>query len=163
GPYPLFWSWQRAETNTGVTIHQMDAGLDTGPIWCQQKIPLPTGATIHTAEQTLGHAAAHLIHNLLPQLPASQPTPQPANAPPPDPPPNPADFRLYPHWSAQHAFNFMRGTAHWGYPYPLTIAHTNLTLTHAVSFDPHHQLPIPVQYTPHGLAVQFSPGTLFAQ
>ena len=37
GMHPNFWSWME-RTPSGVTIHEIDAGLDTGPIIYQKKI-----------------------------------------------------------------------------------------------------------------------------
>ena len=35
GPEPVFWTLRRGERMTGVTVHRMDAGFDTGPIVAQ--------------------------------------------------------------------------------------------------------------------------------
>src|SRR5690242_6006108 len=37
GPDPLFWTLQRGDPSTGVTVHVMDAGFDTGPILAQER------------------------------------------------------------------------------------------------------------------------------
>jgi len=44
GADPIFWAIVNNETETGVTIHWMDAGLDTGPILCQRVVTIPPGA-----------------------------------------------------------------------------------------------------------------------
>ncbi len=43
GPDPLFWVFRNGEAESGVTVHQVDEGLDTGPILKQERIPVPTG------------------------------------------------------------------------------------------------------------------------
>jgi methionyl-tRNA formyltransferase len=43
GPDPLFWIYKHGERQTGVTIHRVDSGLDTGPILAQQSINIPVG------------------------------------------------------------------------------------------------------------------------
>src|SRR6202140_2019891 len=43
GPDPLFWTFYEGHRETGVTIHRMDEGLDTGPIVAQEKIIVPDG------------------------------------------------------------------------------------------------------------------------
>lgn len=39
GAHPLFWASFEG-TPVGVTIHEIDAGVDTGPIICQQLVPI---------------------------------------------------------------------------------------------------------------------------
>src|SRR3712207_3286729 len=43
GPEPVFWTLRRGEPVTGVTVHRMDEGFDTGPIVAQAEIPVPEG------------------------------------------------------------------------------------------------------------------------
>jgi methionyl-tRNA formyltransferase len=38
GPDPLFWTYHEGEQETGVTVHLMDEGLDTGPILAQRRV-----------------------------------------------------------------------------------------------------------------------------
>ncbi len=40
GAHPLFWACFNNEP-TGVTIHQIDDGLDTGPVFAQKKVEVP--------------------------------------------------------------------------------------------------------------------------
>ena len=40
GAHPNFWSWYEG-TPAGVTIHEIDAGVDTGPIIYQRKLNIP--------------------------------------------------------------------------------------------------------------------------
>ena len=43
GPYPFYWVLQRGETRTGVTIHQVDAGVDSGDIILQESFDINRG------------------------------------------------------------------------------------------------------------------------
>ena len=49
GYYPVFWSmW--ADEPTGCTLHQIDGGIDTGPIVAQRRVPKyswDTGGSLH--------------------------------------------------------------------------------------------------------------------
>ncbi len=61
--YPGLAAWQQAiedgATESGCTVHYVDAGMDTGPIIAQRKVPvLPgdTAATLHTRIQQAEHA-----------------------------------------------------------------------------------------------------------
>jgi len=54
GRTPHVWAIINGETETGVTVHVMDEGVDTGPIIAQEKIPIgpsETGATMLEAFQ----------------------------------------------------------------------------------------------------------------
>ena len=65
-------------------------------------------------------------------------------------------------WSARRAFNFMRGTAAWGYPYRLTGHDTTLWLQTALDFDLQQQLDRPLLRTGREALIQFAPGVLRA-
>lgn len=43
GPMPLFWTLREGSKQTGVTIHCMDEGMDTGDILAQRVIDVPDG------------------------------------------------------------------------------------------------------------------------
>jgi phosphoribosylglycinamide formyltransferase-1 len=49
---------------TGVTVHQVDEGVDTGPILAQERVPILPGDTPDTLLERL-HAVEH---RLLPQV-----------------------------------------------------------------------------------------------
>ncbi len=60
GAAPIQWAIANGERETGVTIMQMDEGLDTGDIRLQHAIPIAgdeTSATMHDKLATLGAAA----------------------------------------------------------------------------------------------------------
>ena len=40
GPVPVAWAIRNGEEEIGLTVHRMDAGLDTGPILAQRTMPL---------------------------------------------------------------------------------------------------------------------------
>jgi methionyl-tRNA formyltransferase len=40
GPAPVEWAILSGDSETGVTIMQMDAGVDTGPILAQERVPI---------------------------------------------------------------------------------------------------------------------------
>lgn len=46
GPDPIFRAMQRGLTTTGVTIHRVDDGFDTGHVLHQEPRPIPTGASM---------------------------------------------------------------------------------------------------------------------
>jgi len=48
GLYPVFWALLNGEKEIGVTVHEMNEGLDDGPIICQEAIPVGPGATFES-------------------------------------------------------------------------------------------------------------------
>jgi methionyl-tRNA formyltransferase len=67
GPDPLFWQQRAGETATGITLHQMDEGLDTGPILARSAVRLPL-ADLREAEHILGAAGGQLAVQALERL-----------------------------------------------------------------------------------------------
>ena len=60
GAAPIQRAIQAGDAETGVTIMQVDPGLDTGPILLQRKVPITaatTGGTLHDELAALGAAA----------------------------------------------------------------------------------------------------------
>jgi methionyl-tRNA formyltransferase len=136
GPEPLFWQLRDGTNPIGVTVHWMDAGLDTGDIAAQQVLSLPDGISGIEAEQRCAQAGAALLVKVVDALAngSAQRRPQPAGGSY-QPSPTEADFTLTLDWTAQRAFNFMRGTAHWGIPYRLAATGEEILLTEAVDWS----------------------------
>jgi methionyl-tRNA formyltransferase len=80
GPAPIEWSILSGDTETGVTIMQMDAGVDTGPILAQARVPLAPDATAGPLEGELADLGARLMVRTLDDLAGGRitPVPQPA-------------------------------------------------------------------------------------
>jgi methionyl-tRNA formyltransferase len=80
GPAPIEWSILSGDSQTGVTIMQMDAGVDTGPILAQARVPLGPDATAGPLEGQLASLGARLMVDTLDQLQrgAIKPMPQPS-------------------------------------------------------------------------------------
>ena len=80
GPAPIEWSILSGDAETGVTILQMDAGVDTGPILAQARLPLAPDATAGPLEGQLANLGARLMVQTLDGLAHGRvtPVPQPA-------------------------------------------------------------------------------------
>jgi methionyl-tRNA formyltransferase len=80
GAAPIEWSIRSGDTETGVTIMQMDAGVDTGPILAQARLPLAPDATAGPLEGQLANLGARLMVQTLDGLAHGRimPVPQPA-------------------------------------------------------------------------------------
>ena len=81
GAAPIQWAMAAGDAETGVTIMQMDAGLDTGPILSQAKTPIlreDTGQTLHDRLAILG---GKLLVETIPDWAAGtiQASPQPVD------------------------------------------------------------------------------------
>jgi len=55
--YPGLMAWKQAvedgATESGCTVHYVDAGMDTGPVIMQAKVPVLTGDTAETLHQRI--------------------------------------------------------------------------------------------------------------
>ncbi len=164
GPSPLFWTFWEGQNDTGVTLHQMDAGLDTGEILKQAAYHLPDGISGPTAEQQLAELGGQLILQTLADLAddALSFRPQPAGGSY-YPLPKSDDFRLDTSWSARRAFNFMRGTAVWGQPYTVEVGRKKIWLDTAVSFLSDQRQMEPIIRNGRTVSIQFNPGVLTAR
>jgi methionyl-tRNA formyltransferase len=163
GPVPLFWQL-RDGAPTGVTIHWLDEGLDTGDLVAQTEVPFPDGCSGSQADRLLAQAGLRLIDDVLNDLTRGITFSQPQigvgsyfSFPQPE------DFCLSTAWTARQAFNFMRGTADWGRPYDLPIAGLRVSLSEAISFDPAGRLSRPFEREGDRVMINFTPGVLLAR
>lgn len=80
GPAPIEWAILSGDSETGVTIMQMDPGVDTGPVLMQEKASIASDETAGQLEGRLAHLGGRLLVRALDELAAGrlQPTPQPA-------------------------------------------------------------------------------------
>lgn len=80
GPAPIEWSILSGDPETGVTIMQMDAGVDTGPILAQARVPIAPDATTGRLEGQLADLGGRLMVQTLDELERGRisPVPQPS-------------------------------------------------------------------------------------
>lgn len=78
GAAPIQAAILAGDTETGVTIMEMEAGLDTGPILLQEAVPITEETTAGALHDTLAALGARLIVRALAENP--QPWPQPPGA-----------------------------------------------------------------------------------
>ncbi len=162
GPTPLFWQLRDGAT-TGVTVHHLDEGLDTGDMAAQTVVPLPDGISGPEGEQRLMLAGLALLLDVLDSLERGTASRQP------QPPaayyglPADEDYTLSTEWSARRAFNFMRGTADRGRPYPIEIAGRREMLAVADNFAADLLLDRPSVRHGRSILIRFNPGILYAR
>ncbi len=79
GAAPVNWMLVNGETQTGITIIKMDAGIDTGPVLAERAIPIASDDNAGTLLVKLAEFAGDLLVETLPRYLAGeiQPRPQP--------------------------------------------------------------------------------------
>ena len=108
GPDPLFWQLRHNESQTGISLHELNDALDAGPILQQQKIPFPAGATRDELNILLAKQGALAFTQLLAAdhfVGRAQDAAQASYFPLP----TPTDYHIDPQWSAEHRNNFICG------------------------------------------------------
>jgi len=63
GPNPFYWVVRNQESYTGVTVHHIDAGIDSGDIILQEQISLQSGVTEHLLRDRSKQVAARLLRD----------------------------------------------------------------------------------------------------
>ena len=84
GAAPVERALIAGDRETGISIMQMDEGLDTGPVYRQSRLEIGRGMTGLALENALADLGAKLLLEVLPELEALTPRPQqgtPAYAP----------------------------------------------------------------------------------
>ena len=129
GPQPAFWQLHAGCVRGGVSVHQMDAGVDTGKLLLQSTLDLEPGITEQALDLLAGRAAGTL---LAPHLANWPPAPQVVACETPasyQRAPDPSAYRIDARsWSADRALRFIRGTSWRGVTFEVT--GENLVRTH---------------------------------
>lgn len=77
GAAPIQRAVAAGDTETGITIMQMDAGLDTGPMLLREAVPITNTDTGQTVHDKLAVMGARMIVDVLADVPRFPPVPQP--------------------------------------------------------------------------------------
>jgi methionyl-tRNA formyltransferase len=78
GAAPINWAIAKGERETGITIMQMDVGMDTGPILAQRAMPIGDDETAPELSARLARLGAELLSETLARIERGEkkPTPQ---------------------------------------------------------------------------------------
>jgi methionyl-tRNA formyltransferase len=76
GAAPIHAAILAGDSETGITIMQMDAGLDTGPMLLREAVPITSITTTAALHDTLAELGARLILTALSDPPAPMPQPE---------------------------------------------------------------------------------------
>jgi methionyl-tRNA formyltransferase len=87
GAAPINWCLYHGELETGVSLMQMDAGLDTGPVYAMQRLAIDSAWNAGDLSQALAALAAQSVELDLPrvfrgEVPVPQDHAQASHAPP---------------------------------------------------------------------------------
>jgi methionyl-tRNA formyltransferase len=137
GPEPLFWIFREGSEQTGVTIHLMDEGLDSGAIVAQEAIEIPDGISYSELEELSANLGGKLLaqsvwdmYNDIAVLVRQDETKSSYHAFP-----RGDDFVVpVAEWNARHVYNFICGVASWGTPIHLLIGKKTIHIK-AVSYS----------------------------
>lgn len=138
GPEPLFWTFREGSQQTGVTIHSMDEGMDSGPIVTQQVIEVPDGIGYAQLEAQCAKLGAKLLaqsvwnlYNGVAVPVAQDETKSSYHGFPSD-----NDFVVpVAAWSAKHVYNFICGVGSWETPIMLQVDDKTVHVKNAISYS----------------------------
>lgn len=68
GAAPIQWAILAGETETGISLMQMDAGLDTGPVFTRHAIPIGPDETAGELTERMAELAASVVRSDIPKL-----------------------------------------------------------------------------------------------
>lgn len=121
GPDPLFWTFHEGAAETGVTIHLMDEGFDSGPMLTQARLTVRVGETEAELEARLATLAGEQMIEALVGLASGALIPQPQDEAHATTHswPDDDDYTIPATWPAQRAYQFACGVAQRGAPMTL--------------------------------------------
>ncbi len=138
GLVPLFWTFREGCEQTGVTIHFMDEGMDTGDILAQALVDVPDGINYARLEsqcaarggELLARTTWSLYNGLAVRVPQDEAKSSYHSFP------STEDFAVpVAEWSARHVYNFICGVADWGDPIKLDVGAEHFLVQGAISYS----------------------------
>jgi methionyl-tRNA formyltransferase len=72
GAAPINWAIANGEIETGISLMQMDEGLDTGPVFCRRSVPIGRRETAGELAERLAQLAALVVREDLPRAVAGE-------------------------------------------------------------------------------------------
>lgn len=164
GPAPLFWLFRRDDhAKRAVSVHQIDEGLDTGPLVRQEGIDFADGLSQSGIERRCGELGGRLLLDALQALSAGELSEAQQGRGSYHPWPTLDDFRLETEWSANRAFNFMRATDGYRTTYRIFVSGSEVELAEALEFQSVGKQETPLIIEGSVARLQFNQGILTAR
>ena len=164
GPEPVFWTFRRGLTETGVTLHLMDEGFDAGPIVAQRRQAIPDDATLESLERDLARLGVQLLIDTLPALldRSTAAWPQATGLARHAPIPGPDDLIVPTIWGASRAARFIRAVTPMYGPLTVVVQATGqrLAVSEVIESDDGATLPVPVRREGPLIRIRFTPGVV---
>lgn len=138
GPDPLFWTFHSGSRETGITIHLMDEGLDTGPIVAQERIDVPEGITYAQLEARCAQLGGKLLARSVWELfnGTARTRPQDEAKSRYLPMPASEDYVVpVREWAAERVYRFVRGIASREQPVTLIVENEPIRVINATSYS----------------------------
>lgn len=164
GPDPLFWTFWRGDAETGVSVHLMDEGLDTGPLLAQERVAVPAGVSEARLERTLAEIGGRLLAESMYALAAGT-----ARLAPQDKRqatrfgfPHAEHYAIRPEWPARRAYVFASGVIARGVPITITLPDVRIQVIEPLGYEPESTLGTPWQREGDVLRLQCAPGVFVA-
>jgi methionyl-tRNA formyltransferase len=158
GPDPVFWAYRNGERDTGVTVHLMDDGLDSGPILTQQRVVVPEDTDADTLERHLFGLGATMTAGLVSNVLSGDASffPQDDTTATYQAAPSAQDWIISPLLPAAWAWRFARGVEPLHGPLMVQTEGKLVPVRRAISWSEHGSPPdeLPVGAIP----VRFRPG-----
>jgi len=138
GPVPLFWTFREGAEQTGVSIHLVDEGMDSGDILAQEAIPVLDGISYAHLEMHCavhgGELLAQTVWNLYRGL--ARRVVQEKSKSSYHTFPSTDDFVIHAgEWSARHVYNFICGIVEWGGPVKINSGSEFFEVRAAISYS----------------------------
>ena len=143
GPAPLFWTFHDGEVETGITVHRIAAGEDTGDILQQERTRLPFGTKGEALIPLLGaQAACALLDVLAAQKSGTlSPTKQDSKRATRAPRPDKEHCRLDVSMPAARLYSFVRGVGRW-HPLHVELGGESYRVSDALEWSSEESLPV---------------------
>lgn len=146
GPVPLFWTFRLGHKQTGVTVHFMDEGMDSGDMLAQEVIPVAEGMSYAQLERECARIGGNLLCHTLWKLyrRSTISLSQDENKSSYHGFPEDEDFVVpVAEWDAAHIYNFICGVANWSGSVTLSIGSERIAVRKAISYSHHAMCDMP--------------------
>lgn len=111
GPDPLFWTYLADDDETGVTLHWIDDGIDSGDIIAQERVPIARNTDGVDLYMQLANRGAVLLAQTLPNIEQTSRSPQGESQA--EPSPAKRTWRIdYATMTTSRLAHFLHGVAH---------------------------------------------------